>query len=162
MDDLTYLFKMASMNEAVISTEDKPIVGTQALATCFGLLLYDENNKTALVAHLSTDWQSTLMKLLALIDYEKENNFQYLIVPGFYSRENDPYGIKRRLNAFFREFKTKNANFEPFDITKIPDNFVNYDDKTTSGEFAFDSQTGEFVTDKVKFGLNYLEAMKSR
>ena len=46
MDDLTYLFKMANMNEAVISNEEKPIVGTQALATCFGLLLYDENNKT--------------------------------------------------------------------------------------------------------------------
>ena len=74
MDDLTYLFKMANMNEAVISNEEKPIVGTQALATCFGLLLYDENNKTALVAHLSTDWQSTLMKLLSLIDFEKENH----------------------------------------------------------------------------------------
>ena len=161
-NDLTYLLKLAEMDDAVISTEENPIVGTQGLATCFGLLLYDENTKTTIAAHLSTDWQVTLMKLLTLIDFNKQNNFKYLIIPGYYSKDRDPYNIKKRLTVFFEEFKTQNTKFEPFDKSEIPDNFVNYDKNTNSAEFAFDSQTGEFVTNKVKFGKSYSEVRSSK
>ena len=36
---------IADMDQVVVSTSDKPIIGTQALDTCFGILLYDRKNK---------------------------------------------------------------------------------------------------------------------
>lgn len=36
---------IAGMDQVVVSTSDKPIIGTQALDTCFGILLYDRKNK---------------------------------------------------------------------------------------------------------------------
>ena len=36
---------IAGMDQVVVSTSDKPIIGTQALDACFGILLYDRKNK---------------------------------------------------------------------------------------------------------------------
>ena len=44
---LTKKFILVDMNDAQISTEDRPIIGTQALATCIGVLLYNEEKKVA-------------------------------------------------------------------------------------------------------------------
>ena len=39
---LTKKFILVDMADAQISTDDKPIIGTQALVTCVGVLLYNE------------------------------------------------------------------------------------------------------------------------
>ena len=43
---------IVEMNDADISTEEKPIIGTYALATCLGVLLYSEETRKAIVAHI--------------------------------------------------------------------------------------------------------------
>lgn len=42
----------ANMDQVVVSTADKPIIGTQALDTCFGILLYDRKINLAFVVML--------------------------------------------------------------------------------------------------------------
>lgn len=42
---------IAEMGEIVISSKDKPIIGTTALDTCFGIVFYDRNNKSGIVGH---------------------------------------------------------------------------------------------------------------
>jgi hypothetical protein len=47
------------------------------------------------------------------------------------------------------------SHFVPFDEKKVPENAIHIDEKMTSKEFAFDASSGQFVTDKVFFGLDY-------
>lgn len=42
---------ITDMDQVVVSTSDKPIIGTQALDTCFGILLYDRKNKFGICGH---------------------------------------------------------------------------------------------------------------
>ena len=42
LEQNTKKFILVGMNDAKISTNDRPIIGTDALATCIGLLLYSE------------------------------------------------------------------------------------------------------------------------
>lgn len=44
-EENTRLLNLIGMNEAGITTEEKSIIGTQALATCFGILLYERKKK---------------------------------------------------------------------------------------------------------------------
>ena len=62
--NLSKLLNIVGMNSADISTFEKPIIGTQALATCFGVLLYDENQKIGIVAHFTHDIEATIIKIL--------------------------------------------------------------------------------------------------
>lgn len=40
-DQLIARSSIADMDQVVVSTPDKPIIGTMALDTCFGILFYD-------------------------------------------------------------------------------------------------------------------------
>ena len=42
---------LAEMGCVVESSEDRPIIGTQALDTCYGILFYDRLNKKGIVGH---------------------------------------------------------------------------------------------------------------
>ena len=64
---LTKKFILVDMDDAQISTEDRPIIGTQALATCIGVLLYSEEKKLAIVAHVSSEPIQTIDKIFKLI-----------------------------------------------------------------------------------------------
>ena len=50
-----------NMNGIECSTEESPIIGTTALATCVGFLAYDSNQKKAMTAkHKKNDISVTL------------------------------------------------------------------------------------------------------
>ncbi len=156
-EENTKLFNLVNMNDADISTEEKPIIGTQALATCFGILLYERKKKQALVAHASTTYLPAVMKLFELIDLNSDNTFEYLIIPGYYSAQEDHYDIQSQLLKIFNKGEILKTKFIPFTEQKKFEDIVQLDKKTLSYEFAFDSRTGKFVNNDVYFGIEYLE-----
>lgn len=156
-EENTRLFNLVSMDTADISTIDKPIIGTQALATCFAILLYERTKKMALVAHASVNYYKALMNLIELIDNSSENIFEYLIIPGYYSLQEDHYGIYKKLFKLFNYTEFLNSKFVPFRKYKKLEEIIKLDKKTLSYEFAFDARTGKFVNNKVYFGIEYLE-----
>lgn len=159
-EENTRLLNLIGMNEAGITTEEKSIIGTQALATCFGILLYERKKKIALVAHVSTNFLPTVMNLFQLIDLSSDNTFEYLIIPGYYSSKEDHYDIRRQLFQIFNNCEILKTKFIPFIEHKKLLDIVKLDQETLSYEFAFDSKTGKFINDEVYFGFEYLEINK--
>lgn len=147
---LTKKFTLVKMGDAKISTNEKPIIGTEALATCHGVLLYNEEKKLAIVSHIPPDEIEALMtidKIFQIIIDNKLSNtkFKYVIIPGYYKEH---YNIKALLEKHL-------THFIPFNENEIPNDAIQIDEKTTSKEFAFDVSTGKFVTNNVYFGIDY-------
>lgn len=144
---LTKKFILVDMNDAMISTEERTIIGTHALSTCIGVLLYDEEKKLAIVAHIVPDKVDAIDKIFAIIIKNKlwSTKFKYKIIPGYYPEHyNTSELIEKHL-----------TNFTPFNEDEIPANAIRRDDESESCKFAFDASTGTFVTDKVYFGIDY-------
>jgi len=59
------------MNEVNISTEEQPIIGTDSLGPCVGVLIYSKKFKKSIVFHASTNWQSLIIETLIIM---AENN----------------------------------------------------------------------------------------
>jgi len=144
---LTKKLTLITMNDAQISTKDKPIIGTEALATCIGVLLYNEEKKLAIVAHIAPSSIEGIEKIFKIIlDNKLHNeNFKYLIIPGYYEEH---YNTKELIEKHL-------SHFTPFKKDEIPDNAIKINRDYESKEFAFNASTGNFVTDKVYFGLDY-------
>lgn len=156
LEELTKKFILVDMDDAQISTQDKPIIGTQALATCTGLLLYCEEQKIAIVAHVTSNVEKAINKTLNLLESNnlKFTKIEYRIIPGYY--EN-----LEITNEIIRELKIGNImkslfnSFIPYKKSKVDENDIKIDEKTFSKQFAFNCEIGEFVTDKVLFGTYY-------
>lgn len=151
-EDLTKKFKLVSMDEVDISSIEKPIIGTQALATCVGVLLYSKMHKKALVAHVSSDYNNILNNIVDMIFINDliDDKLYYCVIPGFYKEH---YGVVKGLTEFFEKYSDL---FYPMsdDITR---NCYRVDKDTNSKEFAFDSLKGIFVTNEVLFGEEYIK-----
>lgn len=147
--EYTKHFKMVHMDEIDISNETFPIIGTQALGPCVGILVYSEEHKRAIVAHIADNTLDYFPLLLDIIYAYNltTSKLKYKVIEGYY--ENG-YKIAEVLEQQFRSLPNL---FIPFDALK--DNAINKDDSTTSREFAFNASTGEFVTEKVFFGYEY-------
>lgn len=139
---------MASMYEAKISTKEMPVIGTQALSTCVGVLLYSPAHKRAIVAHSSTDWESIIRQTVDLVISHglDDSSIYYLIIPGYYE---DHYNVKINLEKAYRSLAPL---FIPFEENSILEDLIETNDEWTARCFAFDASTGEFVTNKVTFG----------
>lgn len=147
--EYTKLFKIVHMNEIDISNDAFPIIGTHALGPCVGILVYSEEHKRAIVAHIpdnTIDYFSLLIDIISVYNLTT-SKLKYIVIEGFYP---NGYKIDETLEEQFRSLPNI---FEPFE--NIPDNAINKDDLTTSREFAFNALTGEFVTEKVFFGYEY-------
>lgn len=144
---LTQKFILVDMDDAQISTEEKPIIGTHALATCIGVLLYSEEKKTAIVAHVSSEPMRSIDKIFNLIIENKlySTKFKYKIITGYYEEH---YQVKKLLEEHFKDFI-------PFGENEILHSDIQIAEETTSKQFAFNASTGKFVTDKVLFGADY-------
>lgn len=144
---LTKKFILVGMNEVKASTKEKTIIGTQALATCIGVLLYSEAKKKAIVAHVSSECDAAIEKIIALLIKNDmlRTPLKYKIIPGYYEEH---YNTKQKLEEFFRPLPQ-------FTDEEISENAITTDEEYTSREFAFDASTGKFVTDKVLFGVDY-------
>lgn len=146
---LTKKFIMVDMGDAMISTDDKYIIGTQALATCTGILIYSESSKKAIVAHISSDYIKTLDKIFKLIIEYKlyGDKLKYAVIPGADREAHDYYGVFDALNKHFVDYDVMNE--------ENVSNGVILDADTFSKQFAFDALNGIFVSDKVLFGTDY-------
>ena len=146
-ENLTKKFIMVRMNDAQITTEEMSIIGTEALATCVGVLLYSKEKKVAIVAHASVDPMIVIDKIFELIIKNRLNSvvFKYEIIPGY---EKEHSGIEEALRRHF-------THFIPFNDNEISEGDIRTNEEYISREFAFDASTGEFVTDKVYFGIEY-------
>ena len=144
---------IANMGEIVTSTKEKPIVGTNALATCNGIIFYDRQNKKAWVGHGPAS--SSIATLHKMIEYLKDvaGIIEYGIIPGWD-------------NVNRRDLKTTNLMIEylhnncPKQIKLMP--LLNLHIKKDNGinpsyEFAFDAETGKSVTDELFYECENIE-----
>lgn len=144
---LTKKMLLVKMNDAMITTNDKTIIGTDALATCIGVLLYNEDKKIAIVAHVKPNSIDAINKIFDIIVKNKlwSTKFKYLIIPGYYEEHyNTTKLIQKHLTHMI-----------PFNQDEIPKNAIITNEEFTSKAFAFDAATGKFVTNKVYFGKDY-------
>ena len=150
MIELSKKFIMVNMDDAMISTDEKPIIGTEALATCTGVLIYCEELKKAIVAHISSDYNKTIDRIFKLIIDNKLYRFplKYKIILGADKGKAANYhGIIAYLEKHFKEFP----------MIEYRDLYQNdiMTDKNFSNQFAFDASKGIFVTDRVFFDKDY-------
>lgn len=144
--------QLADMNALVVSTKEKPIVGTWALATCHGILLYDKKNKIAILGHASTDYMLLLEEMIKQINQGNKTYWQYMIIPGNYRVMDKQMEITAELSSYLNKYYTDNFYFIPFE-KKTYEEVISIDPVTESSEVAFDASTGKFVTDKIEFKL---------
>ena len=137
------------MNEINISDSYFSIIGTQALGPCVSFLVYSEEKKQAIVAHIPDDTKDYFPILLDLISVYglQTSPLKYKVIKGYY---DNGYKIDEILE---KQFKTYPNLFVPFE--NLEKNAINIDEDSTSCEFAFDASTGKFVTEKVFFGYEY-------
>lgn len=152
MVEMTKKFINVDMDNVMISTDSKMIIGTSSLATCTGVLIYSEKEKKAIVAHISSyDYKNMVEKIFKLIISSKlyRSSLKYKIIYGGDRGEAAKYhGIIEYLEKHFDNFP-----MEKLDNLSLVGVRFNEDD--FSNEFAFDASRGIFVTDKVFFGTMY-------
>lgn len=157
-EEMTKKLILVGIEDAEISTEERPIIGTEALATCVGILLYSVADKKAIVGHCSFDVEDVLTKTIDLISQNNIGNglIKYKIIPGYYYNH---YEVRKKLEKFYASYPEV---FIPFDEDEISDNAIESVDDIPSHRFAFDASSGKFVTDKVLFGIDYLNISGSQ
>ncbi len=139
---------LAEMGEIVESTNQRPIIGTMALDTCYGILLYDRKNKWGLVGHgAPSSKDSTLKAMIARMNDGTNRVVEYLIVPGFRNVDYGDYSGSDQLMNIINLCKFPNIKLVP--LSTLPD--IKLHNNTLSYEFAFDTQSGEFVTNFLFF-----------
>ena len=147
-DQLMACSNIAGMDQVVISTPDKPIIGTQALDTCFGILLYDRKNKFGICGHADPkNIFGIVVEMLKQIPSTANGNIEYQIVSGYRAiEENNLKGIDE-IQDILRSYeiinpKIKFTSLKPSIAPKMPKGLLCYD-------FAFDTNSGNDVTDIV-------------
>lgn len=58
---------VVGMNEVNISTEEQPIIGTNALGPCVGVLIHSQKQQKSVVFHTSVDWQPLVVESLIML-----------------------------------------------------------------------------------------------
>lgn len=134
--------KIANVGEIVISSKDKPIIGTTALDTCFGIVFYDRKNKIGIVGHaLPSSKIDILIKMINSLEKDKEQVIEYAIVSGYRNEENKDYNGYEEILSYLENHCPKNIKLMPFlDLNvQVCSNILAY-------EFAFEVNTGKSVT----------------
>ena len=136
---------IAGMNQIVVATPDKPIIGTQGLDTCFGILLYDRKNKFGVCGHASPhNIFGIVAEMLKEIPVNVNGTIEYAIIPGYRAiKQHNFEGVEEILHILrsYSSINTKikftslNTSIEP----SMPKGLLCYD-------FAFDTKTGQDVT----------------
>ncbi len=134
--------QIAYMNEIVASTSDKPIVGTVALATCYGIVFYDRKHKLGIVGHASSSKLLDILdEMMTYFTIDKEITIEYAIIPGY---DNVLNNHLEGLNIL-EDYLIKNT---PMAVKLVPfkgiDLFVH--EELGSYSFAFNALNGLPVT----------------
>jgi len=190
--ELTKRFLLVEGDQIDISTEDKYIIGTYALASCIGFVLHSKDMKKAIVGHVSSgqlmhneqvsnlSFQlSTLLEQGDLRDVPLdliiiEGAFPSTYVIHSYDLEildifgKSTYTLPEVLEEIIKKTDHTNVVSTRFNNDKVSTNEVHvvddcmgYSYMDKSKQFAFDTKSGTFVTDKVYFGKEYFEINNS-
>ena len=119
---------LAKMNEVIKSDEDHPLIGTYALATCFCLILYDENN--TYLMHIINDYEEIIKKVLGCLYEDKK----CLLIPGFYTEMTKIAEVSLFLKRIEPHMEIQVLNLSEF---------INNDYESI--EFLYDTQNKEFI-----------------
>lgn len=136
---------IADMNQVVVSTSDKPIIGTQALDTCFGILLYDRKNKFGICGHADPkNIFGIVVEMLKQIPSTTEGNVEYAIISGYRAIEQNNFKGVEEIQDILRNYMSINPkiHFTPLKTPlnpSMPKGLLCYD-------FAFDTISGKDIT----------------
>lgn len=139
---------LASMGGIVKSTNDKPIIGTIALDTCYGILFYDRVKKEGICGHaVPSQLTSVLAEMMRWLD-GRVGIVEYMLLPGFRNVDRNDYSGLQELRDYMLEHMPEDIKMTS--LKDVRGGFRLHLD-TLSYEFAFDTEQGVFVTDYVFF-----------
>lgn len=139
---------LAGMGRVVESTKYKPIIGTQALDTCYGILFYDRAKKEGIAGHaVPSQLTSVLAEMMKWLD-GRVGIIEYMILPGFRNVDRKDYSGLKELSDYMLKHTPENVKMTSL---KNMHGGFRLHQETLSYEFAFDTSNGEFVTEYVFF-----------
>lgn len=142
------LISVANMYEYVVSTKERPIIGTYGLATCVGILINDDSD-TYVLGHIISSYEDMLKNIISNMNQSKP--IKIILIPGHDT-------VMSKLEEIITFLKTK-ENFPNTEFNIKIQNLQEYLDlKTESIEFAFDTRTKEFI--KPDYNELFLEGIK--
>lgn len=148
---------IAGMDQVVVSTSDKPIIGTQALDTCFGILLYDRKNKFGICGHADPyNTFGIIVEMLKQIPESTEGIIEYTIVPGYRAMKQKKFEREDEIQDILRNYMSINPKIH-FTSLKTPLN-PSMPNGLLCYDFAFDTISGRDVTSIVF--KNYAEEQR--
>ena len=148
---------IAGMDQVVVSTSDKPIIGTQALDTCFGILLYDRKNKFGICGHADPyNTFGIIVEMLKQIPESTEGIIEYTIVPGYRAMKQKKFEREDEIQDILRNYMSINPKIH-FTSLKTPLN-PSMPNGLLCYDFAFDTISGKDVTSIVF--KNYAEEQR--
>ena len=107
--------RIAGMGGVVVSTNEKTIIGTTALDTCYGILFYDRVNKEGICGHaVPGQLTSVLAEMMGWLD-GRVGIIEYMLLPGFRNVDRHDYSGFDELYNFLRKrgfYETKKFNSE--------------------------------------------------
>ena len=145
------------MDQVVVSTSDKPIIGTQALDTCFGILFYDRKNKFGICGHADPkNIFGIVVEMLKQIPSTTEGNVEYAIISGYRAIEQNNFKGVEEIQDILRNYMSINPKIHFTSLKTLlnpsmPNGLLCYD-------FAFDTISGKDITSIVF--KNYAEEQR--
>lgn len=139
---------LAGIGEIVESTLERPVIGTQALDTCYGILFYDRKNKNGICGHA---FPSQLLNVFSeMVDWlkDKDGVIEYMILPGFRNVDRKDFRGVKVLDDYMLEHIPQNIKMVPIESRRTG---FRLHQNTLSYEFAFDTEGGDFITEYVFF-----------
>ncbi len=139
---------IAHMNQIVVSTDEKSIIGTQALDTCFGILFYSRKKKFGICGHASpNNIRGITIEMLKKIPINLEGEIEYAVVPGYRAMEQHNFKQIEEIEKSLAYYMTmvKKIKFVPLKTMinpTMPEGLLCYD-------FAFDTNHGVDVTNVI-------------
>lgn len=139
---------LAGMGRVVESTKERPVIGTQALDTCYGIMFYDRAKKEGIAGHaVPSQLITVLAEMLEWLE-GRTGLIEYMILPGFRNVDRKDYSGFKELHDYMLEHTPDNIKMMPL---KDMRSGFRLDQASLSYEFAFDTTNGEFVTEYVFF-----------
>lgn len=156
-DQLIARSSIADMDQVVVSTPDKPIIGTMALDTCFGILFYDRKNKFGICGHADPyNTFGIIVEMLKQIPESTEGIIEYTIVPGYRAMKQKKFEREDEMQDILRNYMSINPKIH-FTSLKTPLN-PSMPNGLLCYDFAFDTISGKDVTSIVF--KNYAEEQR--
>lgn len=156
-DQLIARSSIADMDQVVVSTPDKPIIGTMALDTCFGILFYDRKNKFGICGHADPyNTFGIIVEMLKQIPESTEGIIEYTIVPGYRAMKQKNFEREDEMQDILRNYMSINPKIH-FTSLKTPLN-PSMPNGLLCYDFAFDTISGRDVTSIVF--KNYAEEQR--